>query len=164
MVIAGIAVSDTGRIWISDAANHRVILLNNHGEFELVIGTGTSSADENGFDTPSGELQLTAWAYVPPGRSLLALGNATGWPRLVNRLDPPAIWQELRRPGVLLELRLEPGPAALIPNWPSVSMAPQKHQGYAVQWFGLAAALLALFIHLGIHRAREARHASIAAP
>lgn len=116
------------------------------------------------FDTPSGELQLTAWAYVPPGRSLLAVGNATGWPRLVNRLDPPAIWQELRRPGVLLELRLEPGPAALIPNWPSVSMAPQKHQGYAVQWFGLAAALLALFIHLGIHRAREARHASIAAP
>lgn len=117
------------------------------------------------FDTPSGELQLTAWAYVPPGRSLLAVGNATGWPRLVNRLEPLAIWQELRRPGVLLELRLEPGPAALTPNWPSVSMAPQKHQGYAVQWFGLAVALLALFIHLGIHRAREARrHASVAAP
>lgn len=54
VVIAGIAVSDTGRIWISDAANHRVILLNNHGEFELVIGTGAPSADDDGFDTPTG--------------------------------------------------------------------------------------------------------------
>src|SRR5690606_41381363 len=97
-------------------------------------------------------------------RCRLGGGDAPGRRRLVSRRDPRAIWQELRRPGVLLELRLEPGPAALIPNWPSVSMAPQKHQGYAVQGFGLAAALLALFIHLGIHRAREARHASVAAP
>lgn len=116
------------------------------------------------FETPPGEQQLTAWAYVPPGRSLVPIGNATGWPRLVNRLAPLAVWEELRRPGVLLELRLEPGPATLTPNWPSVSMGPEKHQGYAVQWFALAAALLALFIHLGIHRAREARHAPISAP
>lgn len=115
------------------------------------------------FETPSGEQQLTAWAYVPPGRSLAPVGNATGWPRLVNRLEPLAIWRELRRPGVLLELRLEPGPAALTPNWSSVSQGPEKHQGYAVQWFGLAVALLALFIHLGIHRAREARHAPLSA-
>lgn len=116
------------------------------------------------FDTPAGDLELITWAYVPPGRSLLSTGNATGWPRLINRLEPLKIWQELRRPGVLLELRLESGPGLLTPNWPSVSMGPQKHQGYAVQWFGLAAALLALFVHLGIHRAREARHASIGAP
>lgn len=115
------------------------------------------------FETPGGELQLIAWAYVPPGRSLLAAGNATGWPRLINRLEPLAVWKELRRPGVLLELRLESGPGLLTPNWPSVSTAPEKHQGYALQWFALATALLALFIYLGIHRAREARDASIAA-
>ena len=37
-------------------------------------------------------------------------------------------------------------------------MSPSKHVGYAVQWFALAAALLGLFIYLGIHNAREIRH------
>jgi len=54
IVAAGIAVSDAGRMWLSDSANHRVILLNGHGEFELVIGTGAASTSDEGFDTPSG--------------------------------------------------------------------------------------------------------------
>lgn len=54
VVVGGIAVSDTGTIWLSDAANHRVLLLNGRGEFELVIGEGAASADDEGFDTPSG--------------------------------------------------------------------------------------------------------------
>lgn len=52
--IGGIALSGIGRIWLSDSANHRVILLNNRGEFELVIGQGVASAGEEGFDTPTG--------------------------------------------------------------------------------------------------------------
>jgi len=54
VAVAGIAVSDTGRIWLSDAANHRVILLNGRGEFELVIGEGVASSGDQGFDTPTG--------------------------------------------------------------------------------------------------------------
>ncbi|MEO6196785.1 MAG: NHL repeat-containing protein, partial [Dehalococcoidia bacterium] len=54
VIVTGIVVSDTGRIWLSDAANHRVILLNGRGEFELVIGEGTASASDEGFDTPTG--------------------------------------------------------------------------------------------------------------
>jgi sugar lactone lactonase YvrE len=53
-VINGIAVSGTGRIWISDAANHRVLLLNGRGEFELVIGAGAPSSGDEGLDTPTG--------------------------------------------------------------------------------------------------------------
>lgn len=33
-------------------------------------------------------------------------------------------------------------------------MSPQRHYGYAVQWFGLAAALLVLYIIAGRRRAR----------
>src|SRR3990172_397918 len=54
VVVTGIAVSDTGRIWLSDAANHRVLLLNARGEFELVIGEGVASSSDQGFDTPTG--------------------------------------------------------------------------------------------------------------
>ena len=53
-VVGGIAVSDDGRIWLSDAANHRVLLLNDRGEFELVIGEGVASSSDQGFDTPTG--------------------------------------------------------------------------------------------------------------
>jgi sugar lactone lactonase YvrE len=52
--IGGIAVSNAGRIWLSDTANHRVLLLNARGEFELVIGTGDATADEGGFNSPTG--------------------------------------------------------------------------------------------------------------
>jgi DNA-binding beta-propeller fold protein YncE len=50
----GIAVTQTGEIWMSDAANHRVIMLNTNGEFERVIGFGAPSADPEGFDGPAG--------------------------------------------------------------------------------------------------------------
>jgi sugar lactone lactonase YvrE len=54
VVIGGVAVAETGRIWLSDAANHRVLLLNARGEFELVVGEGVASSGDQGFDTPSG--------------------------------------------------------------------------------------------------------------
>jgi cytochrome oxidase assembly protein ShyY1 len=34
-------------------------------------------------------------------------------------------------------------------------MAPERHTGYAVQWFAMATALFALYLYLGIRRARE---------
>lgn len=52
------------------------------------------------------------------------------------------------------ELRLEPGPSAYRADWAITSMSPSQHLGYAVQWFALAAALLALFIYFGVHQAR----------
>ncbi|WP_430765410.1 SURF1 family protein [Pseudomonas citronellolis] len=108
------------------------------------------------FDTPSGELLLDAWAYVAPAGGLqLADAQQHGWPRLVTRVDPAATWQALERVGLPLELRLEPGDAAFETNWPVVAMAPERHTGYAVQWFAMAAALLALYLYLGIRRARE---------
>ena len=38
---------------------------------------------------------------------------------------------------------------------PVVAMGPEKHLGYAVQWFAMAAALCALFIYFGFRQARE---------
>ncbi len=51
---AGIAVTESGEIWLSDAANHRVLFLNQRGEFERVIGEGAASTAAQGFDTPGG--------------------------------------------------------------------------------------------------------------
>ncbi|MBS7691162.1 SURF1 family protein [Pseudomonas lalucatii] len=84
--------------------------------------------------------------------------DAPGWPRLVTTVEPAALWRHLGRAGLPQELRLEAGPATFQADWPVVAMSPDKHLGYAVQWFALAAALLGLFIYLGLHNARETRH------
>lgn len=108
------------------------------------------------FATPEGAQALVAWAYVPPGAAFeLKHREASGWPRLINQVDAAALWQHLGRDGLPLELRLEEGPVAYRTDWPVVAMAPEKHLGYAVQWFALAAALLGLFIYFGLRKGRE---------
>lgn len=111
------------------------------------------------FDTPEQALTLTAWVYAPSRPPFVfSARDAEGWPRLINHVELPALWQLQERDGVTYELRLEPGPHAYRADWPVTSMSPQQHTGYAVQWFALAAALLALFIYFGVHQARGATH------
>lgn len=109
------------------------------------------------FSTPERDVSLYAWVYVPLGEPLRLQPERldAAWPRLITQVDPTRTWNHLQRSGLAYELRLEPGPAALQADWPVVSMAPEKHLGYAVQWFAMAAALLCLFVYLGIHNARE---------
>jgi cytochrome oxidase assembly protein ShyY1 len=109
------------------------------------------------FTTSDRALSLNAWVYVPSGKpfQLQADHPAGEWPRLVTLVEPNALWQQLGRGGLPHEVRLEPGPAAYRAEWPVTAMGPEKHIGYAVQWFALAAALLGLFIYLGMHNARE---------
>lgn len=110
------------------------------------------------FDTPERPLKLAAWVYAPSGKPfVLNRRMAEGWPRLLNHVDVETIWQLLGRDGIGYELRLEPGPTAYRADWPITSMKPQQHLGYAVQWFALAAALLALFIYFGVHQARGSK-------
>lgn len=111
------------------------------------------------FATPDGELSLLASVYRPPGAAFLLGDGApgTGWPRLVNAVDGAALWRELRRAGPAVELRLAPGPASYLGDWPLASIGPERHLGYAVQWFALAATLLGLYLWFGVRQAREVR-------
>lgn len=110
------------------------------------------------FDTPDRPLKLSAWIYAPSGDPfILNRRMAEGWPRLINHVDVKDIWQLLDRDGTKYQLRLEPGPAAYRADWPVTFMQPQQHVGYAVQWFALAVALLALFIYFGVHQARGSK-------
>ncbi|MEK7247969.1 MAG: NHL repeat-containing protein [Chloroflexota bacterium] len=90
IIVAGIAVTRSGDIWISDSANHRVILLNSDGEFERIIGEGAPSTSSEGFDTPGGLTIDSAGnlfvadtrnrvvkKYSPTGVSLQVIGE--GW-------------------------------------------------------------------------------------
>ena len=109
------------------------------------------------FSTPSGALQLQAWIYVAPGETFQLQADQPGnsWPQLLTRIDTYGLWQQLGRAGWPYELRLLPGPAAYQAQWAVVAMGPEKHLGYAVQWFAMALALACLFIYFGIRNAKE---------
>ena len=111
------------------------------------------------FASPAGELSLLASVYRPPGAAFLLGDGApgTGWPRLVNAVDGTLLWRELGRAGPAVELRLAPGPASYLGDWPLASIGPERHLGYAVQWFALAATLLGLYLWFGVRQAREVR-------
>ncbi|WP_372870066.1 SURF1 family protein [Shewanella sp.] len=73
------------------------------------------------------------------------LGAEAGEPMRIQTLDINALSVQLGKP--LLNICLQPDTTAGLPlprRWMSVSMPVEKHLGYAVQWFSLAAALLVL--------------------
>jgi cytochrome oxidase assembly protein ShyY1 len=112
------------------------------------------------FDTPAQRYILDAWVYVAPGATFQLHPDARSerWPKLITALDPAAVWSELHRDGYAHELRLEAGPVAYRTDWPVIAMGPEKHVGYAVQWFAMATALFGLYLYLGFNQTATARH------
>lgn len=112
------------------------------------------------FSTPEQSLSLDAWVYVSPGAAfqLQADPAAARWPRLITAVNPEALWAELGRSGFNHEVRQESDAGAYLTAWSVVAMGPEKHLGYAVQWFAMALALLLLYLYFGWHNARENRH------
>ncbi len=69
---------------------------------------------------------------------------------MVAQLDLDALRAQSTLPLLDWSARLtNAGSAALTLNWPALPMSASRHTGYAVQWFSLAAALLALFLWAG---------------
>lgn len=75
------------------------------------------------------------------------LGQAQ-W-RIQSMVDvPDGTWGE----GTPVVQLSAPEDAVLVDAWEPVGMAPSRHVGYAIQWFGLAAALVVCFIIWGVRR------------
>lgn len=105
-------------------------------------------------DTLNGVLALTGTVYFPSARQVTLEADSfsdTQWPLLVQKLDLPAISKVL---GVELPpfvIRLDEGARVeqgnqLVRHWQLLVMAPEKHQAYSFQWFGMAFTLLILYI------------------
>jgi surfeit locus 1 family protein len=91
--------------------------------------------------TVTGRLDL-----LPRPGIVMAPDDGAGWPRRLNYPDDAAIRRILGpgiEPGVVL---LDPGAAdGYLRDWHPGGLPPERHVGYAVQWFALALTLLILF-------------------
>ena len=103
---------------------------------------------------PSEPIDVTGHLYIAPGEPyLLAEQSFAGpWPKVIQALEMeklrPVIEGAVRAGTMFPHLvRLDSGQAgALQVDWQVINVSPQKHRGYAVQWFCMAAALGILFV------------------
>ncbi|WP_416306843.1 SURF1 family protein [Neptunicella sp. SCSIO 80796] len=82
--------------------------------------------------------------------------RAINWPVRIQQLDLSVIEQLSGITLLPLVILAKPDPAQpLIRDWQSVVMPAEKHIAYAIQWFGLAIALLVIFYMAIIRKNRE---------
>jgi surfeit locus 1 family protein len=109
-------------------------------------------------DTISGEYAVDGLVMAPPSPALV-MGpphvkvNTSYW--LMTRMDIGSLSKDLNIPLASRVLRLNPKHSLgyardldILPN----TLPPEKHRGYAVQWFGLAAAVFIITIVLTLRR------------
>jgi cytochrome oxidase assembly protein ShyY1 len=109
---------------------------------------------------PHGEHALSGLYAPPPGSGLRLGGNAlkqqTSWPKLTIYIDLAEIGEDLGQPvdsGVLL---LDADPASgFVREWTPQILPPERHRGYAFQWFAFAIAAIVIFIVLHWRRVQK---------
>jgi cytochrome oxidase assembly protein ShyY1 len=100
-----------------------------------------------------GPVDITGHLYVAPGKPFLLAEQQLekGWPKVIQavemaKLEPAVV---VHSGGKLFPypVRIAAGErGALDVNWQVVNMSPQKHHGYAVQWFAMAAVLFIFYL------------------
>ena len=81
-----------------------------------------------------------------PGRQMVLLHNESqvipGFPAIVQQIDIEKMIKTVGERIYPFVIRLEVGQFGALPRyWPSTVMSPEKHRGYAVQWFAMALAV-----------------------
>lgn len=106
-------------------------------------------------DTPAGPITLIG--VVWPFTGLIPVLDddewPDGWPKRVQRLDVHRMAQ--LSDAAAAEIRLEAGqPGVLLAAPFATVLSDAKHRGYAATWFGLAIALVCLFVIYGMYAKR----------
>jgi len=105
--------------------------------------------------TPDASDSIVASIFIP-STDLLVLAEddwEDGWPKVIQSVDMDKIVRQTG-PGLFPhELRIEPGQwSALTVDWPAINTSPEKHMGYAVQWFAMAVALIIAWLFASIRK------------
>lgn len=134
-------------------------ILTNRGWLPL----GASRRELPGVAVTVEPITVTGWLAQPanPG---LRLGDGSGvdarWPRVIPYVDYSRLAALLGYPLLPAAILLEPGASAgYWRDWQPRfgGYGPERHQGYAVQWFALAVALLILYLAANTHRLPRAK-------
>lgn len=115
----------------------------------VLVNRGWIAGDKSRRSLPAlapvtGSYELTGTVYVPSGK-LLVLADEGGleWPLVSQSLDMERLQTAFTEPLFPYSVRLdELAPTSLQASWDVVNLNPEKHTGYAVQWFAMSATLV----------------------
>jgi len=121
------------------------------------VPQGATRADLPPLPAPS-ELELSIEGLIDfPPQKVFVLGEGEdrdpGWPKVLQQVRLELQTQQLGvrlLPMVLLLDKDQPG--GFVREWNPVVVGPERHVGYAVQWFALAAALVILYLWVNLKR------------
>jgi len=99
-------------------------------------------------------VELEGEVYVSSSNGLIlkAIPLDSAWPKVIQQLDFKAFEQQHGDIFPYTVRIKDPYPGAYTNNWVVINITPEKHTGYAVQWFSMSAALVILFFALSIKR------------
>tara|TARA_R110001592_G_scaffold82094_5_gene243336 strand:+ start:4571 stop:5299 length:729 start_codon:yes stop_codon:yes gene_type:complete len=130
------------------------------------IPQGASRTELPPIPTVDGYVEILASIYVPlDDVFLLSTVEETAiveGPKVIQSVQIDTISADLAKKIAPYTVRLlSNSPGLLQANWQAVNMLPEKHRAYAVQWFALLFALLAMFIFFGFKNPRLNRDREI---
>jgi len=121
----------------------------------LLVNRGWVKAGIYREDNPSmvslvGNMRITGTLKNPSDSVFIEHENnerVHSWPYRLLEVDIALMSKQFGEPFAPTLLLLDAdSPGALLVDWQPINMTPQKHQGYAVQWFTMAFVLLVLWV------------------
>ena len=96
-----------------------------------------------------GEVTVRGHVYVAPGEPYLLAEQQfdRSWPKLIQAVEMDKIARVITAGRLFpYPVRMDAGvPGSLAVDWQIVNVTPEKHRGYAIQWFTMAAALVIFY-------------------
>ena len=99
------------------------------------------------------KVRLLGHIYVPLGEAVILAADqwSSQWPLVVQWVDLKRLSRHLDKEFFPYTMRLQAdSPGALRVDWPIVNVKPEKHWGYALQWFTMALALFLFWLYSSI--------------
>lgn len=131
------------------------VLLLNRGWVE------TGPTRERRPDVSLNSTELVVSGFVEQPRKPPLLGDDgyadSSWPKVVQRIDFDKIARDLGRPVLPFVVLMDAAaPGGFVREWsPYLGIGPDRHRGYALQWFSLAAAVAVVWIVIRVRGARR---------
>ena len=100
------------------------------------------------FSTPKNYIDVVGNLIKPEQSSFVSEngGDRQDWPYRLLQIDITKMADQLGFKLVPYVIEIDPeNTAALVAEWPKINVTPEKHTGYAVQWFSMAVALFVLW-------------------
>lgn len=133
-------------------------------EMRLLVNRGWISLGESRerlpvIETPGGLQQINGVATVPAEKYFTLNQPEPGWQRVWQNMDLAHYAESVPFPVQPVVVLLDPGVAAggFARDWSRLDAGISVHQGYAFQWFMLAAALFSIYLFLSLRQSGPVR-------